>query len=122
MYAVRHVVSLTTATGGAATGYTPVVNGRVLGIRYVKTDFADGVVFTITGETTGVNVWTQTAVNASATVCPRQATHTVLGAAALYAGSGVAVLDDVVLANERLQIAVTSGGDGKIGVFHVIVG
>jgi hypothetical protein len=117
----RHVVTLTTDTNGAATGYTPVVSGRVVSIRYVKTDFTDGVDFTITAEGTGETIWTQQDVNASVTVAPRQPTHSTAGAAALYAGSGTAVNDKIVLAADRVKIIVGSGGATHTGAFHVTV-
>ena len=117
----RHVVTLTTDTNGDATGYTPVISGRVATIRYVKTDYDNGVDFTITAEATGETIWAQQDVNASATVAPRQATHTVAGVAALYAGSGQAVLDKIILAADRVKIVVASGGATKTGAFHVTV-
>jgi len=64
----------TTNASGSGTGYTGVISGTV---------------------------WSEAAVNASATRAPRQATHTTAGPAALYASGGIAVLD---------WIAMDSGG------------
>src|SRR3546814_6873290 len=75
MHVRRETVAVTTDASGAATEYTDTVTGRVLGIRYVKGDFADGVDFTITSEATGETVWAESDVNASATRAPRQAIH-----------------------------------------------
>jgi len=122
MYAERHAVTVTTDADGAGTGYTPVVTGNVLAIHYVKADFADGVDFTITAEATGESIWAQVNVNASASVVPRQATHSTAGVAALYAAAGVAVLAPVTVAADRVKIAVASGGDTKSGTFMLIVG
>ncbi|HEY9566857.1 MAG TPA: hypothetical protein VIR38_02105 [Thalassobaculum sp.] len=122
MHVRRETVAVTTDASGAATEYTDTVTGRVLGIRYVKGDFADGVDFTITSEATGETVWAESDVNASATRAPRQAIHGTDGAAALYAESGEAVRDFVYLAIDRLKIAVADGGDTKTGTFHVLVG
>ena len=119
-YAERHTVTVTTNASGAGTGYTPVVTGRIIAIIYSKTDFADGVDFTITSETTGQTIWSQENVNASATVAPRQATHSTAGVAATYDGTR-AVLAAVVVANERVKISVASGGNTKTGTFYVIV-
>jgi hypothetical protein len=121
MYAERHAVSLTTDASGDATGYTSTVTGRILSIRYVKTDFADTVDFTITLEATGETVWTEENVTASKTVAPRQATHSTAGVAALYAAT-FAVNDYVVAAQDRVKIVIANGGDTKTGTFHVIVG
>ena len=122
MYAERYAVTITTSAGGVGIGYTPVITGKIISIRYVKTDYVAGVDFTITAEATGETIWTQLDVNASATVAPRQATHDTAGVAALYAAAGAAVRDDIVLADDRVKIEIAAGGDPKVGIFHVIVG
>lgn len=122
MYAERHVVNLTTDALGAATGYTPVVSGRVIAVRYVKTDFDNGVGFTVTAEGTGETIWAEAAVNASATRAPRQAVHSTAGAAALYAAGGAAVTDHIVLSQDRVKIVVNAGGNVKTGAVHVVIG
>lgn len=121
MFTQRYAIALTTDAAGAATGYSPVVTGLLSQLRYVKTDFANGVNFTITAEATGETLWTQAAVNASATVAPRQATHTTAGVASLYAAAGTAVTDKIALANDRIKIVIDSGGDTKSGVIHVVL-
>lgn len=120
-YANRIEVTVTTDAGGDATAYTPVVTGKLAQIRYVKNDYAVGVDFTITAEATGETLWAQSDVNASATVAPRQATHSTAGVAALYAGGGTAVLDKIALANDRIKIVVAQGGNAKSGTFHFVL-
>lgn len=120
-YAERHSIAVVTAADGSATAYSPVVTGKVSQIRYVKTDFATGVDFTITAEATGETIWTQTNVDASVTVAPRQATHSTAGAAALYAAGGTGVNDKIALANDRVKIVIAAGGDAKTGTFHLIM-
>ena len=120
-YAERHVIPVTTAADGSATAYSPVVTGKVSQIRYVKTDFAAGVDFTITSEATGETIWTETNVDASATRAPRQPTHDTAGAAALYAAAGVAVNDHICLAHDRVKIVIAAGGDTKAGGFHLVM-
>jgi hypothetical protein len=122
MYAERHVVTLTTNGSGAATGYTPVVTGRIFTVRYVKDDYAAGVDFSITLESTGETVWAQNDVNASVTVAPRQSTHSTAGVGLLYAASGEPVEDYIVAVQDRVKIVIASGGDTKSGAFHVVVG
>lgn len=119
-YVQRHAVDLTTDGDGASTGYTPMVTGRISQIRYVKTDFDDGVDFTVTSEATGETIWAETNVNSSATRAPRQATHGTDGNAALYTGSA-AVLAPIALANDLVKIVVASGGDTKTGTVHVVL-
>lgn len=122
-YAKRYAVTVTTASDGSATAYTDApINGPVYSIQYVKTDFADGVDFTITGETTGLGLWTDTNINASETVAPRAPTHDQVGGALLYAAGGTAQTDYVWLSGERVKIVIASGGNAKTGVFHVTVG
>ena len=120
-YVQRTSVSVTVDAGGDATVYSPVVTGRISAIHYVKDDFADGVDFTITAEATGESIWTESNVNASTSRAPRQATHTGLGAAALYAVGGAAVLDGINLANDRVKIVVASGGNATSGTFIIVL-
>lgn len=120
-YVERHTVTVTTDAAGDATAYTPVVTGRVLSISYVKTDFADGVDFTITSEATGQSLWTDTNINATETVCPMQPTADGTGAASLYAAAGEPVETGIYVANDRVKIVVASGGDTKVGTFHVVI-
>lgn len=119
-YPVRHAVSVTTAADGSATAYSPIVTGRLSQIRYVKTDFDNGVGFTITSEATGETLWTEAAVNASATRAPRQATHSTAGVAATFDGTR-AVLEPIALAQDRVKIVIASGGNVKTGAFHIVV-
>jgi len=120
-YAQRLVVPVTTAADGSATAYSEVLTGKLSQIRYVKTDFDNGVGFTITAEATGETLWAEAAVNASATRAPRQATHSTAGVAALYAAAGTAVNDKIALANDRVKIVIAAGGNVKSGVFHVVL-
>lgn len=117
----RFVVPVTTASDGSATAYTPYLSGKVISIRYVKTDYADTVDFTVTADVTGEGIWTEENVTASATRHPRAATHSTAGATALYASGGTGVLAPVALGRDRVKIAVANGGDTKTGTFHVTV-
>jgi hypothetical protein len=117
----RFTVTVTTDGSGDGTGYTPEFSGRISTIRYVKTDYSDGVDFTITLNVTGETVWAEENVNASATRAPRQATHSTAGAAALYAAGGTAVNDKIVAIADKVKIVVASGGDTHTGTFHITV-
>lgn len=116
----RFVVPVLTESGGA-TVYTPAIYGHIESIRYVKGDFADTVDFAITAESTGEGIWSEENVTASATRHPRAATHSVAGAASLYASGGTAVNGKIALGGDRVKIVVTNAGDGKVGTFHVTV-
>jgi hypothetical protein len=117
----RYKVTVTTAANGTATAYTPRVAGEVMQIEYVKGDFDDGVDFTIEGEATGVDLWVESNVNASAARAPRQPSHSQAGVALLYAAAGAAVGVPVALASDRVKIGIASGGNVKSGTFHVTV-
>jgi hypothetical protein len=115
-YAERHSVAVTTAADGTATAYSPAITGRVVSISYVKTDFADGVDFTITAEATGQSLWTDTNINAAETVYPVQPAN-------LGASGAASTLTEVsiVLANDRVKIVIAQGGNAKTGAFLIVV-
>jgi len=118
-----HAVAVTTNSSGVATGYTPPMSGRILSISYVPhgtTPLDTGAVITITGNTTAIPIVTITSLGTAArTVTPRQATHDVAAAAALYAGGGSAVLAEIPVADEAVKVAVASGDNTKSGTFYV---
>lgn len=117
----RFVVPITTDADGDATVYSPKVFGRLISIRYVKTDFADGVDFAVTTEDTAQAVWSESDVNASATRYPRAATHSTAGVASVYASGGTAVNDKIGVSGERIKVVVAAGGDTKAGVLHITI-
>lgn len=118
----RHLVSITVDASGDGTGYTEITQGSLQAIRYVKTDYANGVDFTVTCGASGEAIWTGTNVNASTTVYPRAATHDTTGAASLYAAAGEPVEDRIPVADEAVKIVVAQGGNATSGTFHVYVG
>lgn len=122
MYVERHTVTIVTVASGDGTGYTPVVTGAILAIVYTLVDYAAGVDFTVTGESSGIPIWAELNVNATTTRAPRQATHSTAGVAALYAAGGAAVNDLIPVARERVKIVVAAGGNTKTGTFDVYVG
>lgn len=117
----RFKVTVTTAADGSATAYTPRFSGKLQSIHYVKTDYADGVDFTITSEATGQGLWTDTNVNASEVVSPRAPTHDQVGAALLYASGGTAQAAPIALASDRIKIVIAQGGNAKTGTFHFLI-
>ena len=121
MFAQRHVVSLTTDASGDVTGYAPSSTGRVLGIRYVKTDFDNGVGFTITAEATGQAILTLTNQNSSGSFYPRVPVQDDAGADATLDGTRK-MREPVVIVNDRVKIVVASGGNAKTGAVHVLIG
>ena len=123
MNAIRSVIPITTAADGTATAYSPVLSGKVVSISYVAdgtTPYDNTVDFTITIESTGQGLWTESNIAAAKTVAPRQATHDQVGGAALFAAAGAAVRDDIVLALDRVKVALVQGGNVKSGSFIVV--
>jgi hypothetical protein len=120
----RYKVTVTTASDGTATAYTPHISGKVHSIQYIKdgtTPYTNGVDFTLTTEATGESLWAENDVNATAVRYPRAATHSQVGVAALYAAAGTGVFDKVALANDRIKIVLASGGATKVGAFHFLI-
>jgi len=120
-------ISLTITVDGSGDGTDYAVSsrglltGKIHAIRYVKDDYADGIDVAITGETSGIAILTVTDMNATATYLPRAATCDIVAAASLYAAAGEPVEDRIPIANERIKIVVSSGGDTKSGTFHIWV-
>lgn len=117
----KFTVDLTTNSSGAATGYTPYLSGYILAIQYVKTDFADGVDFTITADVTGESILSLTDQNSAVIVRPRAATHSTAGVAAVYAAAGTAVNDRIALGRDRVKVVIAQGGNVKTGQVIVTV-
>lgn len=120
MHITKQVVAVTVNASGAATSYSEVLNGKLIAVQYVKDDFADGVDFTITAETSGLGIWTDTNINASETVFPMTAAHDNTGAAITYDGTRP-VYVPIPLCNERVKIMVASGGTSTSGTFNILV-
>lgn len=117
----KHTVTVTTAADGTATAYSYWLSGFIESIQYLKTDFANGVDFTITADATGENLWTESNVDAAKTVKPRAPTHSTAGVAALYAAGGTAVNDRIALGRDRVKIVIAQGGNAKVGTFVITV-
>lgn len=117
----RFTINVTTAADGSYTGYSPYLSGKLCAIHYIKTNFTDGVDFTITAEATGETLWTEANVNAAKVCMPRGATHSNAGVAALYASGGVAVNDLIRLGRDRVKIVLAAGGNATTGQFMIVV-
>lgn len=115
----KHTVTLVSDGAQVGTAYSPFISGYIESIRYVKTDYADGVDFTITAEATGETIWTESNVNAAVAKYPRAATHTNVGAASLYAALGEAVNDRIALGRDRVKIVLDQAGVTKTGAFVI---
>jgi len=117
----KFTVAAVSNASQVGTFYSPYLSGYIESIQYVKTDYTDGVDFTITAEATGENIWTQVDVNAAVTVRPRAPTHTTAGVAALYAAGGTAVNARIALGRDRVKIVLAQAGATKTGSFVITV-
>jgi len=117
---IRHSVTVTTVTGGTATDYTPQLNGKLKRISYVKTDYAAGVDFAITGESTLQGLWAENNVDASKIVRPRIAVQGIVGTDVNYEGTNK-IREPYVLVDERIKIEIAQGGDAKVGTFYFTI-
>lgn len=103
MYVERLDLTLAVDASGNATVFSASpVNGIIRQLRYVpdgSTPLATGAVVTLTGEISGVPILTITGIGTVAAMwAPRMATHSVAGAANLYAAAGLPVMDYVAIA------------------------
>lgn len=123
----RYRTSFTTASS-AATVYLPdsttggVINGIVDTLLYYLSTAPPTTTanFTITVENTSQSIFNRTAAanEVSFEVCPVRQSHTVAGTTIAIATAGI---EGVSVANSRLVVSITTGGDDKTGIIEVIV-
>lgn len=122
MWAVPHVVNVTTDGSGGAVVYSDrTLQGKVIRVVYTKDDFTNGVDFTITTEKSGQTIWKEIDVNAAKSVNPTQTLQDNVGADVTYDGTRI-VHGPIFLANERIKVVIASGGAAKNGKFTFYVG
>lgn len=111
-------VAVTTDGSGDATFYLPAAFGYLHSIRYINTSFTGTINVTITNNTTGQGIWTQTNIGTSNLIkFPRFIANDLAGAAL----SALAVAERVFLANEKIKIVVAGAGATKVADFEAVV-
>ena len=127
----RVEIDVVTDADGNAAAYTTPLNGRIYSIQYVKDDtipYTDGVDFTLTLQNaddtdgTAESLWREDNVDASDVISPRQPTQDNTNTNSKYIASGEDVEDYYIACNERVKIALASGGAVKTGKFYIKVG
>lgn len=108
---------LTTDGSQACTDYLGPFTGKLDSLVYTKIDFTDGVDFTITKESTGETIWTDTNINATEVVRPRVITQHTDGAA----NTTLVIREPILFVNERIKIVIAAGGATKTGRFTALV-
>lgn len=116
----RYVVTVTSNGSQVGSGSTPIINGRVLAIHYVKGDYANGVDIDIDTSVLSTVLYSADDVNASVSVYPRVQVTNTGGTGLTYDGTRT-VNEPIPVANETVDIAVAQAGASKTGTFHVIV-
>src|SRR4051812_7190637 len=120
----RYSVAVPSDGAGNGSVNSPMISGEIIAVHYVKDGsnaYTNGVTVNLSLEATGQSVWNEAAVNASAIRAPRQPTHSQAGVAALYAAGGTAVLETMVMAEDRVVCAVSGAGANKTGTFIILV-
>ena len=116
-----HSVTLLANSSGAQTTYTAdVINSNLLAVVFAKGTLATAVKIVVTGDKSGVSIFDKTSI-ASGTYYPRGAAHsTALAAMVFESTDPVPVL--IPLANEKIKIVVSAGGNGGAGTLKFITG
>lgn len=126
MYVQRYSVAITGSTAAAATAaYSPVLNGRLLSVRYSSGGtISSTAVLTLTNEGTDEAYYAKAIGSAGASFRPRGAICKTTGTG-IYQTTGTAnpIVDYLELANERLKCTVSkSTASGLTGTLLIAVG
>jgi len=133
-YVTRHRIAATvTATGGGAqTFYTPeTLSGELLSVRYRRgtpsvttSGIASGAKLVFTGEALGTPLLTiTTASSSAASYYPRAYAMDTSGVQLGYSSAGTppGIPVPIPLAQERIKVVVTSGGQASNGGTRVVL-
>ena len=122
MFAERLTVPLTTNASGACEAYSdPIQAGRVLAVRYVKTNFDNSVDFTITAEKTGESILALTDQTTAGVWYPRAQVHGITGTGLTLDGTRLLV-EPILLVNDRVKVVIAQGGNAKTGSIELLIG
>ena len=110
-------VTVVVDASGNATEYIGPLYGQLDTLIYTKIDFADGVDFTITKESTGEGVWTESNVNASDLARPRVITQDLVDTDS----TTLVIREPILFAGERIKIVIAQGGVSKSGKFTALL-
>lgn len=113
----RHIVTITSDTTGAGTGYTDdPVNGRILNVMYEGTAASTTIDIVVTTLDTSQAVLTLANITSPKTYAPRQPIHKAADGTQIVFSSttgGSAGYDYMYAANEKIKITVDQAGDAK---------
>lgn len=119
----KDTIAVTTDGSGNATAYFDAITGELDSIKYTKpggsADYDSGVDFTITTETGGEGLWTESSVDATKKVRPRVITNNQTGGA-LAVAANIPNTEMVRLVGDRIKVGIAQGGDTHVGMFTAI--
>ena len=118
MHLTRVSVPVLTNAEGAATAYTPALNGVVRSVRYIKPTsggLADGTDIDIVTDKGAVVVWDKDNLAASAVIYPMVQAQDNTGADVAGSYAPIPVCD------ERIKITVANGGNAGAGTFEFLI-
>lgn len=117
----RMNIPMTVSAIGALTKVSDhCITGKLLAIRYNKTDFANGSTITITSAGTEQSLLAKTSINATETFYPRDVICTAAGVDSVFIASGQNVqLAQFVLYEEQIKVVVADGGVSKSGALEI---
>lgn len=119
MFVKTHTLSILTNASEAFTGYLGPINGRILSVRLVDVDLTNTADLAITGETTGIEVLTETAAGATETWYPRVAANLNTDGSAL---ATTYYVEPITIGDERIKVAIANGGVAKTATIYVQTG
>ena len=118
MRLTRVSVAVVTDAEGAATVYTPALNGMVRSVRYIKPaegGLDGGTGIDIVTDKGAVVVWDKDNLAASAVIYPMVPAQDNKGADVAGSYAPIPVCD------ERIKITVANGGDAGTGTFEFLI-
>ncbi len=118
MKLTRVSVAVTTNSSGAATAYTPALNGMVRSVRYIKPTSGGldaGSDIDIVTDKGAVVVWDKDDLAASAVIYPMVQAQDNTGADVTGSYAPIPVCD------ERIKITVANGGNAGAGTFEFLI-
>jgi len=118
MRLTRVSVAVTTNSSGAATAYTPALNGVVRSVRYIKPTSGGldgGADIDIVTDKGAVVVWDKDNLAASTVIYPMVPAQDNTGADVVGSYAPIPVCD------ERIKITVANGGNAGAGTFEFLI-
>lgn len=118
MHLTRVSVPVLTNAEGAATVYTPALNGMVRSVRYIKPTsggLADGTDIDIVTDKGAVVVWDKDNLDASKVIYPMVQAQDNTGTDVTGSYAPIPVCD------ERIKITVANGGNAGAGTFEFLI-